>query len=87
VVNHFHVHDVFGVLSERESAELGYGDLHLPPGWGEIPFDDLFANTAFPRSPVFMIELVRGRKTRLLSHLEDMLAECRRLAGLMPEAS
>jgi sugar phosphate isomerase/epimerase len=84
VVNHFHLHDVFGILSETSSAELGYGDLHLPPGWGQIPFDDLFSRVSFPRSPVFMIELVRGRKTRLLVHLDDMLSECRRLASLLP---
>lgn len=86
VVNHFHLHDVFGILTESESAELGYGDLHLPPGWGAIPFDDLFSTIAFPRSPVFMIELVRGRKTRFLVHLDDMLSECRRLASLQPAA-
>ncbi len=87
LVNHFHLHDNFGapgLPGPVGSAELGRGDLHLPPGWGTIPFDEIFSKTSFPQLPVFNIELVRGRKTRLLPYLPEMLAECRRLASLVP---
>jgi sugar phosphate isomerase/epimerase len=82
VVNHFHLQDLFGTLSEAGSDELGYGDLHLPLGWGEIPFDELFSRIAFPRSPVFLIELSRRTNPRLLDYLDEMLAEGHRLASL-----
>lgn len=82
VVNHFHLQDLFGVLADSESAELGQGDLHLPPGWGSIPFDSVFTHVAFPRSPVLMIELVRGRKIRYLNYLPEMLRECERLEAI-----
>jgi sugar phosphate isomerase/epimerase len=72
-VNHFHVQDLFGVLAPTANVELGHGDLHLPPGWGEIPFDDVFSRIAFPRTPVFTIELAYGRGARFRPHLRNML--------------
>lgn len=81
---HFHVQDLFGVAAEGDGdAEIGAGDLHLPPGWGAIPFVDLFASTVFPRCPVFNVE---AWGTRFLPHLGTILAECRRLAALEPVA-
>ncbi|MDI3517425.1 MAG: hypothetical protein PWP37_282 [Thermotogota bacterium] len=55
-VKHIHVQDNFGVFERKRLAgydeyklipyrrllALGKGDLHLPPGWGEIPFDEAF---------------------------------------------
>jgi sugar phosphate isomerase/epimerase len=47
-VTHLHLHDNFGKvpdgdkkISRHEALMLGYGDLHLPPTWGEIPFPEL----------------------------------------------
>jgi len=54
-VKHIHVHDNFGRFEEmrlkgydqykwipyRRLVALGRGDLHLPPGWGKVPFDDV----------------------------------------------
>jgi sugar phosphate isomerase/epimerase len=47
-VKHLHINDNFGKLdvgfdSERERLPYGEADLHLPPGWGAIPFAEAFA--------------------------------------------
>jgi sugar phosphate isomerase/epimerase len=46
-VKHLHLNDNFGKLDvgfDKESDRLPYGeaDLHLPPGWGVIPFVEAF---------------------------------------------
>ena len=46
-VRHLHVNDNFGRLAqgfheENERWAFGEGDLHLPPGWGRIPYRELF---------------------------------------------
>ncbi|TVY08128.1 sugar phosphate isomerase/epimerase family protein [Paenibacillus cremeus] len=45
-VKHLHVHDNFGKLKDAKSymsnLPYGYGDLHLPVGWGSIPYADVF---------------------------------------------
>ena len=47
-VCHMHVDDNFGrpdgpYQGPRERNTHGEGDLHMPPGWGTIPFADVFA--------------------------------------------
>ncbi|HMN29885.1 MAG TPA: sugar phosphate isomerase/epimerase [Caldilineaceae bacterium] len=47
-VRHLHVNDNFGLLdqgfeSEAERLAFGEADLHLPPGWGTIPYAEVFA--------------------------------------------
>ena len=49
VAGHLHVHDSFGrpytmqkFYYTSEAIALGIGDLHLPLGWGDLPFDALF---------------------------------------------
>lgn len=60
---HLHVHDSFGrqddiwMFTEGERLAYGHGDLHLPVGWGDIPWETLIAGCAFPRGVVFNIEL------------------------------
>jgi sugar phosphate isomerase/epimerase len=62
----FHLQDNFGRsvsphlgLNHRspESWALGLGDLHLPLGWGEIPFGPMLTGIEFPRNPVLMMEV------------------------------
>jgi len=78
--NHFHVQDLFGITTADEDvAETGAGDLHLPPGWGEIPFDEIFMAVDFPRSPIFNVELWG---TRFLPHRAAILDDIKRLARL-----
>ncbi|MEM7534997.1 MAG: sugar phosphate isomerase/epimerase [Chloroflexota bacterium] len=45
---HLHANDNFGRLDQgfnREMDRWAYGeaDIHLPPGWGSIPYEDVFA--------------------------------------------
>jgi len=47
-IKHVHIHDCFGKpkLSYEEQdinlIQFGIGDLHMPVGWGEIPYDKIF---------------------------------------------
>jgi len=60
---HLHMHDSFGrqddiwMYSEGERAAYGHGDLHLPVGWGDIPWERLMAECEFPEGVLFNIEL------------------------------
>ncbi|HQE93401.1 MAG TPA: sugar phosphate isomerase/epimerase [Anaerolineae bacterium] len=45
-VKHIHAHDNFGLLdqgfdAEQERWPFGEADLHMPPGWGAIPWRDV----------------------------------------------
>ncbi len=80
LTTHFHMGDTYGImdLGGREDPALGQGDLALPPGWGDIPFDELFSQFDFPKCSVFMLEL----RQRFLANLDEILSESKRLAGL-----
>lgn len=60
---HLHMHDSFGrqddiwMFTEGERMAYGHGDLHLPVGWGDIPWDELMEACDFPQGAVFNIEL------------------------------
>lgn len=60
---HLHVHDSFGrqddqwMYSQGERMAYGNGDLHLPVGWGDIPWEDIIQTCTFPEGVVFNIEL------------------------------
>lgn len=59
---HVHIHDNFGKPSGPNSRPIdmmfkGAGDLHLPPGWGAIPYDTLFPIFAGDFRGVFTLEL------------------------------
>ncbi|MCK4410778.1 sugar phosphate isomerase/epimerase, partial [Candidatus Bipolaricaulota bacterium] len=47
-IRHAHVNDNFGKGKPESSASyieampMGIGDLHLPIGWGDIPYEDVF---------------------------------------------
>jgi sugar phosphate isomerase/epimerase len=50
-VRHLHANDNFGRLdwgfdSEPDRWPYGEADLHLPPGWGSIPYEQVFARLA-----------------------------------------
>jgi sugar phosphate isomerase/epimerase len=61
--NHLHMHDSFGrqddiwMYTEGERMAYGHGDLHLPVGWGDIPWDRIVAECEFPEGVLFNIEL------------------------------
>lgn len=60
---HLHVHDSFGLqddiwmFTEGERLAFGHGDLHLPVGWGDIPWATLMETCSFPEGVLFNIEL------------------------------
>lgn len=60
---HLHIHDSFGrqddiwMFSEGERVAYGHGDLHLPVGWGDIPWHDIIDACSFPHGVLFNIEL------------------------------
>lgn len=60
---HLHVHDSFGrqddiwMYCDGERTAYGHGDLHLPVGWGDIPWDVLMEECRFPEGVLFNIEL------------------------------
>jgi sugar phosphate isomerase/epimerase len=70
---HLHVTDNFGRLDtgysvERDRWAFGEADMHMPPGWGSIPYPDVFA-----RLPDYRDDLV----LELLVDFDDRLAEAR----------
>jgi sugar phosphate isomerase/epimerase len=78
LVSHIHLHDNFGVVELNDTVDpndsliLGDGDLHLPPGWGSIPFDDVFAQP-FPREPIVTLEL----RAQFAEHAADAIGTIR----------
>jgi sugar phosphate isomerase/epimerase len=63
LVRHLHLHDslqrtnVTGQPEASEHTVYGLGDLHLPPGRGTIPLEDLFRRMEFPEKPSCCVEL------------------------------
>ena len=63
LVSHVHLHDnlmktnLLGEPPVSEHPVYGLGDLHLPPGMGTIPLEDLFRRVNFPENPLCCVEL------------------------------
>jgi len=90
VAGHLHVHDSFGLptghsqfFHPQEATALGLGDLHMPLGWGNIPWDEIFAELEFLPDTVLMMEI--GRRYR--SEQPASLAKARALAALNSRVS
>ena len=45
-----------------EDITYGQGDIHLPLGWGDIPFDKIFSSGAFNKNIFFNFELSQRYK-------------------------
>lgn len=82
---HLHIHDSFGRPTETphyfrsERLAYGEGDLHLPLGYGAIPWDELMKRLQFPGGVVFNIELPPPYFSEIGSVIE-------KTRGLMAEA-
>ncbi len=79
-----HVHDNFVLHVEMPfsvpyiyTASFGIGDMHLPLGWGKIPFEQAFTGLRTPPA-VLTIEL----QSRFADLAPQVLQEARRLAAL-----
>lgn len=80
-VRHLHVNDNFGRLdqgfdNERERWAFGEGDIHLPPGWGSIPYADVFA-----RLPGYRGDLILEIKPGFWDAFGEALETTRGLVG------
>jgi sugar phosphate isomerase/epimerase len=60
---HLHIHDSFGrpddiwMYAPGEKLAFGHGDLHLPVGWGALPWPAILDACTFPQDVIFNIEL------------------------------
>lgn len=60
---HLHLHDSFGrpadfwAYTETEALAFGIGDLHLPMGWGNVPWDALAEGCAWPADLMADLEI------------------------------
>lgn len=81
---HLHLHDCFGrqegmwTYTFSEQLALGLGDLHLPIGWGDIPWAELMTQCVYPKDAMFVIEL----NPRYFHAARECLARARSLATL-----
>ena len=88
VAGHLHVHDSFGrpklapIWAPSEELAFGLGDLHLPLGWGDIPWEDMLPRLAVQDGTVFMIEL----PPQFAEEAPVVAAEARRLSHLVGTA-
>ncbi len=63
VSSHLHIHDSFGdpahfwTFSRSERLAYGLGDLHLPIGWGNIPWAAIMQDFTFQPDAIFNLEL------------------------------
>jgi len=84
---HLHLHDSFGrpndirTVSRAERIAYGLGDLHLPLGWGSIPWNAVFSELDFPKSPVLMLELPPPHAQELDNCVATMQEWRAKLAG------
>jgi sugar phosphate isomerase/epimerase len=80
-VRHLHANDNFGRLDwgfDNESDRWPYGeaDIHLPPGWGSIPYGEVFA-----RLNGYQGDLILEIKSGFADYLGESLATMRALVG------
>jgi sugar phosphate isomerase/epimerase len=81
---HLHVHDSFGRTAtllghtRSETVAFGMGDLHLPPGWGDIPWEMLFGELRFLPGTIANVEL----PARYAEHASEVVAQVREMVGL-----
>jgi len=61
---HVHMHDSFGIVQkmrtyiQQEAVSYGFGDIHLPLGWGSIPFIKIFSEINLPENVNLNFELL-----------------------------
>ncbi len=85
LVRHIHLHDnlqksnLAGDPPVSEHHVYGFGDLHLPPGRGTIPLEELFSRVDFPENPACCVELDPG----IYTLAPEALHAARELAALM----
>lgn len=77
---HAHVNDNFGRFNPfsphdtNHDLTFGYGDLHLPIGWGTIPYKDVFDLVKSTYDGIYVLEL-RPRYREYIQHTIGKLKE------------
>lgn len=85
---HLHLNDCFapdkdyGIAFPTEAVAYGSGDLHLPIGWGAIPWDRVLTEPPYPRETLTMNQELHPRFWPALGR---DVAEMRRLRDLMQQ--
>ncbi len=84
VAGHLHVHDSFGRpqgfyqgYHPQENTAMGIGDLHMPLGWGDIDWDDIFSELGFLPGTVLMMEIgarYRAEQPESLERARNLIA-------------
>jgi sugar phosphate isomerase/epimerase len=75
---HLHIHDSFGepfhlrTYSRAERVAYGLGDLHLPLGWGNLPWGEIMASLEFAPDVIFNLELPHLYAFALKDNVETM---------------
>ena len=82
---HTHIHDNLGIfdldrlVSRQKSLRYrlteGKGDLHLPVGWGCIPYNEVFEITKDSYTGIYMLENDVGLSEKLIQGTLDKLKE------------
>lgn len=86
---HLHLHDSFGrpadfwTYTETEALAFGIGDLHLPMGWGNVPWDELASRCAWPADLMGDLEIAPRHRS---AHAEAVAATRAWLDRLRPDA-
>ena len=85
VTGHLHLHDSFGRpqgfymgFHPQENTALGIGDLHMPLGWGDIDWEDIFSELDVLPGTVAMMEV----RARYRSEQPESLTRARKLMEL-----
>jgi sugar phosphate isomerase/epimerase len=83
---HLHVHDSFGIpdeswtISPAERMAMGEGDIHLPIGWGDAPWERMLAACTFPDGVIFNAEPAAPywhAVPEIAQSLRDLVAQAR----------
>lgn len=91
-VVHLHLQDQCGRLDTirlpgpGEKLAYGTGDLHAPPGWGEIPFERLLGGLA-PRAGTVMIYELSEKFFRFVPETAAAVRRFARMVGIARQAA
>ena len=61
--------------NESEEISYGLGDLHLPLGWGDIPFNHIFEKLEFPTGLILILEI----QERFIEYFPETIKSARNL--------
>lgn len=87
VTGHLHVHDSYGQMRgttpfyyPQDGVALGLGDLHLPLGWGDINWEEIFSELTFLPDTALLMEI---SNRRFGAEQPESLERARKLAAMI----